>query len=125
MTEASATTGEGVETPPRVAIGELRLDAAGLICTVVQDAQSGEVLMVAWMNPESLRRTLADGRTWFFSRSRQALWAKGETSGHVQRVRWLRTDCDADTLLVGVDQVGVACHLGTRSCFTRELETPC
>ncbi len=109
----------------RLAIDDLRWDAAGLIPAVVQDAASGDVLMVAWMNAESVRRTLADGRTWFFSRSRQALWAKGETSGHVQRVRWLRADCDADTLLVGVEQAGVACHTGTRSCFTRSVADPC
>jgi len=108
-----------------VAIEGLRWDAAGLIPAVVQDAESGEVLMVAWMSPESVRRTLADRRTWFFSRSRQSLWAKGETSGHIQRVRWLRADCDADTLLVGVEQVGAACHTGRRSCFAREVAAPC
>ena len=78
--------------------------------------------MVAWMNRESLDRTLRDGRTWFWSRSRQELWPKGETSGHVQHVREIRPDCDGDTLLVLVEQVGAACHTGTRSCFFQRLE---
>ena len=103
------------------AIGDIRFDERGLVPAVVQDAGSREVLMVAWMSEESLRRTFEDGRTWFFSRSRGELWAKGETSGHVQRVREVRYDCDADTLLVTVDQVGEACHTGHRSCFYRIL----
>ncbi len=102
-------------------LGDLRFDDRGLVPAVVQDADSKDVLMVAWMSEESLRRTLDDGRTWFFSRSRGELWAKGETSGHVQRVREVRYDCDADTLLVSVDQVGAACHTGHRSCFYRIL----
>jgi phosphoribosyl-AMP cyclohydrolase len=101
---------------------ELRFDDRGLIPAVVQDAESGDVLMVAWMNRESLERTLADGRTWFWSRSRQELWAKGATSGNVQHVQEVRADCDGDTLLVLVHQVGVACHTGNRSCFFRRLE---
>jgi phosphoribosyl-AMP cyclohydrolase len=100
----------------------LRFDDRGLIPAVMQDAASGEVLMVAWMNREALGRTLADGRTWFWSRSREELWAKGETSGHVQRVVEVRVDCDGDTLLVRVEQTGVACHTGTRSCFSRTIE---
>jgi phosphoribosyl-AMP cyclohydrolase len=104
-----------------VAASELRFDDRGLIPAVVQDADDGEVLMVAWMNREALERTVRDGRTWFFSRSRQELWAKGETSGHVQHVREILVDCDADTLVVKVDQVGAACHTGERTCFHREL----
>lgn len=101
---------------------ELRFDEAGLIPAVVQDVDSGDVLMVAWMNRESLRRTLADRRTWFWSRSRRELWPKGETSGHVQHVVQVRTDCDGDTLLVSVRQVGSACHTGSRSCFFNEVD---
>lgn len=94
-------------------------DARGLLPAVVQEAQSGEVLMVAWMNREALSRTLATGRTWFWSRSRQALWNKGATSGNTQEVLRVRQDCDRDTLLVEVRQNGVACHEGVRSCFDR------
>ena len=100
---------------------DLRFDDRGLIPTVVQDAGNGEVLMVAWMNREAVERTVRDGRTWFFSRSRRELWAKGETSGHIQHVREILVDCDADTLVVRVDQVGAACHTGERTCFHREL----
>jgi phosphoribosyl-AMP cyclohydrolase len=102
----------------------LRFDDRGLIPAVVQDAENGQVLMVAWMNRESLDRTLADGRTWFWSRSRQELWAKGATSGHVQHVQEILADCDGDTLLVRVHQDGPACHTGNRSCFHRALEAP-
>jgi phosphoribosyl-ATP pyrophosphohydrolase/phosphoribosyl-AMP cyclohydrolase len=93
----------------------------GLIPAVVQDMADGAVLMVAYMNRESLQLSLQTGRTWFYSRSRQCLWQKGETSGHHQYIRELLTDCDRDTLLVKVDQVGVACHEGYRSCFFRQL----
>lgn len=102
---------------------DLRFDDRGLIPAVVQEAVSGEVLMVAWMNRESLDLTLRDGRTWFYSRSRQALWAKGETSGNVQHVQELSADCDGDTLLVRVHQSGPACHTGSPSCFFREVES--
>src|SRR5208337_4394654 len=88
---------------------------------VIQDAADGTVLMVAYMNRESLTLSLQTGRTWFYSRSRQCLWQKGETSGHHQYIREVLTDCDRDTLLVKVDQVGVACHEGYRSCFFRRL----
>ncbi|MCX8006519.1 MAG: phosphoribosyl-AMP cyclohydrolase [Coriobacteriia bacterium] len=101
----------------------LRFDEKGLIPAVVQQHDTGEVLMVAWMDAEALRRTIATGTTWFWSRSRQQHWNKGETSGNVQRVKEIRYDCDADTLLVLVDQVGVACHTGERSCFFRTLAT--
>lgn len=95
-------------------------NADGLVGAVVQDAGDGTVLMFAWMNPESLQRTLETGRTWFWSRSRQEYWCKGETSGDRQYVREVRYDCDADCLLVLVDQEGTgACHTGARSCFYR------
>ncbi len=102
-------------------IASLKFDEKGLIPAVVQDVKSGTVLMVAYMNREALEKTLADGRTWFFSRSRQSLWAKGETSGHIQKVVGIYYDCDADTLLVQVHQTGVACHEGNFSCFSRSL----
>jgi phosphoribosyl-ATP pyrophosphohydrolase/phosphoribosyl-AMP cyclohydrolase len=100
---------------------EIKFDENGLVTAVVQDAESGEVLMVAYMNEESLRRTLQSGRTWFWSRSRRELWCKGETSGNRQYVREIRYDCDGDALLVKVLQVGPACHTGERSCFYRLL----
>src|SRR6185437_15545458 len=95
------------------AIDTIKYDAHGLVPAVVQDAVSKEVLMLAYMNSESLQRTIQTGDTWFWSRSRQELWNKGATSGHTQKVKALRYDCDADTLLVLVDQVGPACHNGT------------
>ena len=99
----------------------LRFDAAGLIPCVVQQEGTGEVLMVAWMNEESLRLTLETGTTWFWSRSRGELWNKGATSGNMQRLVRLLVDCDADTLVAVVDSPGPACHTGRRSCFFREL----
>lgn len=101
--------------------GGLAFDERGLIPAVVQDERTRDVLMVAWMDEEAVRRTLASGRTWFFSRSRRELWRKGDTSGNVQHVREVRYDCDADTLLVTVHQEGVACHTGNRTCFYRAL----
>lgn len=95
----------------------VRFDANGLVCAVVQQYDTREVLMVAWMDAEALRRTLTTGAATYFSRSRQQYWVKGETSGHTQRVVEVRHDCDGDALLVLVDQRGVACHTGTRSCF--------
>ncbi|WP_298614902.1 bifunctional phosphoribosyl-AMP cyclohydrolase/phosphoribosyl-ATP diphosphatase HisIE [uncultured Thermosynechococcus sp.] len=98
----------------------IRYDERGLVPAIVQDYLDGTVLMLAWMNRESLQKTLETGRTWFWSRSRQALWPKGETSGHVQRVKSIRYDCDSDAILLSVEQVGnVACHTGERSCFHR------
>lgn len=106
-----------------LSIGDLTYDERGLIPAVVQQEGTGEVLMVAYMNAESLAKTLETGYTWFWSRSRQTYWQKGESSGHVQHVREIRYDCDADCLLVTVDQVGPgACHTGERSCFYRVLE---
>ena len=95
----------------------LKRDADGLVCAVVQQHDSREVLMVGWMDDEALRRTLTTGRVTFWSRSRQEYWRKGDTSGHVQWVRGVAVDCDGDALLVEVDQVGSACHTGTRTCF--------
>ena len=103
------------------AVAGLKFDAAGLLPAIVQDDTDGTVLMVAWMDAEAVRRTLSTGRTWFWSRSRRRYWQKGETSGHVQHVRSVTADCDDDTLLVRVEQVGPACHTGTRSCFTASL----
>jgi phosphoribosyl-AMP cyclohydrolase len=100
----------------------LKFDRDGLIPAVVQDAHTGEVLMVAWMNAQALHLTRQTGQAHFWSRSRQSLWRKGETSGNVMKVRELRADCDLDTLLVRVDPAGPACHTGERSCFFRRLE---
>ena len=102
-----------------VALDDLTFDERGLIPAVVQDAENGDVLMVGWMNRESLDRTLDEKRTVFWSRSRQEFWRKGDTSGHVQHVDEIRLDCDGDVLLVRVHQVGEACHTGERSCFYR------
>jgi phosphoribosyl-AMP cyclohydrolase len=95
----------------------VRFDSRGLIPCVVQEWNTGEVLMLAYMNAESLSKTLETGTTWFYSRSRQKLWNKGETSGHIQRVRELRYDCDGDTILALVEQIGPACHTGDATCF--------
>jgi phosphoribosyl-AMP cyclohydrolase len=95
----------------------LKFDAQGLIPAVAQDHATGEVLMLAWMNAASIARTLESGQVTYWSRSRGAFWAKGETSGHVQRLVELRVDCDRDCLLLRVDQVGPACHTNRRSCF--------
>lgn len=103
---------------------EVRFDAQGLIPAISQDAVNGNILMVAWMNAESLAETAATGRAVFWSRSRSRLWRKGEESGHVQRVLELRLDCDADVILLKVEQVGgIACHTGRASCFYRRLDT--
>ncbi len=103
-------------------IDELKYDARGLIPAVVQDARTREVLTLAYMNAESLRRTLDEGETWFWSRSRAALWHKGETSGHTQRVVDLRLDCDLDALVALVEPTGAACHTGARSCFHNTIK---
>jgi phosphoribosyl-AMP cyclohydrolase len=95
----------------------LKYDAAGLIPAIAQDHATGEVLMMAWMNADSLARTLETGQVTYWSRSRAAFWAKGETSGHVQRLVEARVDCDRDCLLLLVDQAGPACHTNRRSCF--------
>jgi phosphoribosyl-AMP cyclohydrolase/phosphoribosyl-ATP pyrophosphohydrolase/phosphoribosyl-AMP cyclohydrolase len=100
----------------------LKFDLDGLITAVVQDVESGDVLMVAWMNAEAVRRTRETGEAFFWSRSRQELWHKGATSGNIMRVREIRVDCDADTLLLRVSPAGPACHTGERTCFFRTLE---
>jgi len=102
-------------------IERIKFDATGLVPAIVQDAATGTVLMLAYMNRQSLAKTLETGTTWFYSRSRQELWNKGATSGHVQTVKELFYDCDGDTLLVKVEQTGVACHEGTYSCFSRRF----
>ena len=104
-------------------IESLKWNEQGLIPAIVQDNQSLEVLMLAWMNAESLQRTLDTGETWFWSRSRQELWHKGATSGNTQKVVGIELDCDADTLLVFVNPAGPACHTGARSCFHRSLDS--
>ena len=98
-----------------------KFDAAGLVTCVATDAGSGEVLMVAHMNAEAVRKTMASGDAWYFSRSRQSLWRKGETSGHTQRVLEMRIDCDQDAVWIRVEQTGAACHTGRRSCFYRAV----
>ncbi len=104
-------------------IESIAWNADGLVPAVAQDAASGEVLMLAWMNRESLRRTFETGEAVYWSRSRRALWRKGETSGHVQRIVEMRLDCDADALLLRVESVGgIACHTGRRRCFFNRLE---
>ena len=105
---------------PRIA-ARLKRDAQGLVPAVVQQHDTGEVLMVGWMDDEALHRTLTTGRATYWSRSRQSYWIKGETSGHTQHVHEVRLDCDGDALLVVVDQTGPACHTGSPTCFSRSL----
>ncbi len=101
-----------------IPIDAIQYNDRGLVPAIVQDYLDGTVLMMAWMNRESLHKTLETGETWFWSRSRQQLWHKGDTSGHLQRVKSIRYDCDSDALLIGVEQLGdIACHTGERSCF--------
>jgi phosphoribosyl-AMP cyclohydrolase len=103
-------------------LSRLKFDGNGLIPAIIQDHKTGQVLMMAWMNGEALAKTIATKTTHFFSRSRNKLWLKGERSGHLQHVKSIRVDCDADVLLIGVEQEGAACHDGYYSCFYRELE---
>ncbi len=105
----------------RVDVAAVKFDERGLVPAVVQDTENGDVLMLGWMNRDSLEATIAEGRTVFWSRSRQKLWRKGETSGNVQHVEDIRVDCDADVVLVRVHQVGAACHTGAHSCFFRQV----
>lgn len=102
-------------------IKNIKFNEQGLVPAIIQQAETGTVLMLAYMNQESLAKTIKTGVTWFYSRSRQSLWQKGETSGHVQKVQDIYYDCDADTLLIEVEQTGAACHEGTLSCFSRKL----
>jgi phosphoribosyl-AMP cyclohydrolase len=107
------------------ALAEIKFDRDGLVPAVAQQYDTGEVLMLAWMNREAIRVSLGEGRACYWSRSRGRLWRKGETSGQVQRLREMRLDCDGDTLLLLVDQYGVACHTGRRNCFFRAWQKSC
>jgi phosphoribosyl-AMP cyclohydrolase len=120
MSQVDKVPNSPENTTMDVQLSGLKYDANGMIPAIIQDAESNEVLMMAWMNHESLEKTVATGKTHFFSRSRGKLWLKGESSGHVQHVKSIRTDCDKDTLLIAVEQVGAACHDGYYSCFYRE-----
>jgi phosphoribosyl-AMP cyclohydrolase len=100
---------------------QLKFNEAGLIPAIIQEHSTGRVLMMGWMNRESLKQTIDSGRTVFWSRSRQKFWVKGETSGHIQKVKALAFDCDGDALLIQVDQTGAACHEGFKSCFFRTI----
>lgn len=118
-------TDQQISAPPaspgavEAVLAALRFDRDGLVAAVAQQHDTGEVLMLAWMNCDAVRETLATGRICYWSRSRQALWRKGETSGHVQLLVELRVDCDGDAILLRVAQTGAACHTGQRSCFFR------
>lgn len=105
------------------AFANLKFDANGLIPAIIQDHKTQQVLMMAWMNRESLDKTIETKQTHFFSRSRNKLWLKGESSGHIQHVKSMAIDCDADVLLIGVEQIGAACHEGYQSCFFREYNS--
>ncbi|WP_091672872.1 phosphoribosyl-AMP cyclohydrolase [Micromonospora auratinigra] len=123
-TSPGAAAAPGPARPSRLdpeIAARLRRSADGLVAAVVRQHDSGEVLMVAWMDDEALHRTLTTGRATYWSRSRQEYWVKGATSGHHQHVRSVALDCDGDALLVSVDQVGAACHTGHRTCFFTEL----
>lgn len=117
------------KTPPRYRIAfdpeTLAFNEAGLIPAIAQDAKTSEVLMLAWMNAESISRTLSSGRVTYWSRSRQSFWVKGETSGHVQDLVDMRLDCDRDCLLILVRQTGPACHTGRQTCFYTEIKDGC
>ncbi len=126
MPDSPPTSEIMAETPalpwmndPAELLRHIRFNADGLVPAIATQFDSGEVLMMAWMNADALRETLRSGQVCYWSRSRQALWRKGETSGQVQRLIGMRLDCDGDTLLLLVDQAGVACHTGRRSCFYR------
>lgn len=104
-------------------LNEIKFDEKGLVPAIAQDCLTGDVLMMAYMNREALEKTIVSGKAHYFSRSRGKLWLKGETSGHFQHIKGIYYDCDIDTLLLKVEQVGSACHTGERSCFYREVET--
>ncbi|WP_282609351.1 phosphoribosyl-AMP cyclohydrolase [Pelagibius sp. Alg239-R121] len=108
---------------PAALEGKVTFNSSGLVAAIAQQHDTGEVLMMAWMNQDALAETVATGQVCYWSRSRQSLWRKGESSGQVQRLVELTVDCDGDTLLLKVDQLGVACHTGRRSCFYRSLSS--
>ena len=112
-----ASAAAGTAVPLNDALAALKFDDKGLVAAIAQDATSQQVLMMAWMDAEALKRTLTDGYLWYYSRSRQTYWKKGETSGHVQKLVELRFDCDGDAVLALVEQTGVACHTMRPSCF--------
>ena len=120
----ASSVGSSPASPlPKEVAAALKRDGAGLVAAVVQQYDTNEVLMLGWMDDEALHRTMTTGRVTFYSRSRQEYWRKGDTSGHVQWVKSVAMDCDGDALLVRVDQVGAACHTGTRTCFDgRDLD---
>lgn len=103
-------------------LNQVKFDEKGLVPAIVQDVQTREILMLAWMNREALSLTISERRAWYWSRSRRKLWLKGETSGHTQKVHDVRLDCDADAILITVEQVGGACHTGHQSCFYRSAQ---
>ena len=122
IAEGTAAGADGPAAPGTTALdpviaARLKHDAQGLVAAIIQDDETDAVLMLGWMDDEALRRTLTTGRVTFWSRSRSELWRKGDTSGHVQHVRSVALDCDGDALLVRVEQLGAACHRGTRTCF--------
>lgn len=112
----------GHQEPLAAVLDALPYNADGLVPAIAQDAGTGEVLMLAWMNREAIDRTLAEGYACYFSRSRQALWRKGETSGHLQLLKRMRFDCDGDAILITVDQTGPACHTNRQNCFYLEVQ---
>jgi phosphoribosyl-AMP cyclohydrolase len=116
------STSSGIDEREEGLILQPKFDAFGLVTCVATDAATGEVLMVAHMNDEALRKTIASGEAWYFSRSRNALWRKGETSGQTQRVLEMRVDCDQDAVWIRVEQQGAACHTARKSCFYRKVE---
>ncbi|MBN9426628.1 MAG: phosphoribosyl-AMP cyclohydrolase [Burkholderiales bacterium] len=121
--QAPAAGNLGAQAAVTAWLDEVRWDADGLVPAIAQEAATGDILMVAWMNRESLQETAATGRAVYWSRSRKRLWRKGEESGHVQQLRELRLDCDGDVVLLKVEQLGgIACHTGRHSCFFRRLE---
>ena len=116
------STSADINDPEEGLAFQPKFDASGLLTCVATDAANGDVLMVAHMNDEALRKTIASGEAWYFSRSRNALWRKGESSGHTQRVVEIRMDCDQDAIWIRVEQHGAACHTGRQSCFYRRID---
>ncbi len=122
LQQSDAPTGNPSDADLMTSYDKLKFDDKGLIPAIIQDQKTGRVLMMAWMNRPSLEKTIATGKTHFWSRSRQKFWMKGETSGHTQSVKDIAFDCDGDTLLIQVEQIGAACHEGYRSCFFRSIQ---